>query len=111
MRVGHDTSNASPGWGLLPLSITVVLVLVNSAVSPAVNYSISTRPRSAASLPVSTASTGLLCLSVGAHVHHVRIETEAGAWPLPHALHSVRDIHLTIPMKCIINVSVIYTGE
>ena len=36
---------------------------------------ISTRPRSAALLPVSTASTGLLRLLVGAQVHHVRSDT------------------------------------
>ena len=33
------------------------------------------RPGSAAPLPVSTASTGLLCLSVGAHVHRGRSDT------------------------------------
>ena len=42
------------------------------------------RPGSAASLPVSTASTGLLCLSVGAHVHRVRSDTEVSAWLLLH---------------------------
>ena len=35
----------------------------------------SMRPRSAALLPVSTASTGLLHLLVGAQVHHVRSDT------------------------------------
>ena len=34
------------------------------------------RPGSATPLPVSTASTGLLCLSVGARVHHGRSDTE-----------------------------------
>ena len=34
------------------------------------------RPGSVASLPVSTASTGLLCLSVGARVHRGRSVTE-----------------------------------
>ena len=33
------------------------------------------RPGSAAPLPVSTASTGLLCLSVGARVHRGRSNT------------------------------------
>ena len=45
------------------------------------------RPGSATSLPVSTTSTGLLCLSVGACVHHVRSDTEVGVWLLPHAYH------------------------
>ena len=35
------------------------------------------RPGSATPLPVSTTSTGLLCLLVGAHVHHGRSDTEA----------------------------------
>ena len=42
---------------------------VGCDMSPAGTSSIPTRPRSAALLPVSTASTGLLCLLVGAHVH------------------------------------------
>ena len=33
-RVGHDASSTSPGWGLLPLTVIIVLALVNSAVSP-----------------------------------------------------------------------------
>ena len=37
---------------------------------------ISMRPGSAAPLPVSTTSTGLLCLLVGARVHHGRSDTE-----------------------------------
>ena len=51
-------------------------------------------PRSVAPLPVSTASTGLLCLSVGAHVHHGRSDTEvehvATTVCIPHL---VRDIY------------------
>ena len=35
MRVGGDTSSASLGWSLLPSTVIIVLVLVNSAVSPA----------------------------------------------------------------------------
>ena len=35
MRVGHNASSASPGWSLLPLTVIIVLALVNSAVSPA----------------------------------------------------------------------------
>ena len=42
------------------------------------------RPGNATLLPVSTASTGLLCLLVGAHVHHVRSDTEVSVWLLPH---------------------------
>ena len=45
------------------------------------------RPGSVALLPVSTASTGLLCLSVGARVHHDRSDTEVSMWLLPHAYH------------------------
>ena len=45
------------------------------------------RPGSVALLPVSTASTGLLCLSVGAHVHHGRSDTEVSVWPLPRTYH------------------------
>ena len=45
------------------------------------------RPVSATLLPVSTTSTGLLCLSVGAHVHRVRSDTELSVWLLPHAHH------------------------
>ena len=45
------------------------------------------RPGSVALLPVSTASTGLLCLSVGAHVHLGRSDTEVSMRPLPCAFH------------------------
>ena len=45
------------------------------------------RPGSAALLPVSTTSTGLLCLSVGARVHRVRSNTEVSVWLLPRAHH------------------------
>ena len=45
------------------------------------------RPGSVALLPVSTASTGLLCLSVGAHVHHGRSDIKVSMWPLPRAFH------------------------
>ena len=75
MCVGHDASSTSPGWSLLPLTLIIVLALVNSAVSPVGTSSISVRPGSAALLPVSTASTGLLCLLVGACVHCVRSNT------------------------------------
>ena len=34
-HVGHNTSSASPGRSLLPLTVIIVLALVNSAVSPA----------------------------------------------------------------------------
>ena len=75
MRVGHDASSASLGWSLLPSTVIIVLALVNSAVSPAGTPSISTRPGSAALLLVSTATTGLLHLLVGACVHCVRSHT------------------------------------
>ena len=74
--VGCDASSASPGWSLLPSTVIIVLALVNSAMSPAGTPSISMRPRSATLLPVSTTSTGLLHLSVGACVHCVRSNTE-----------------------------------
>ena len=45
------------------------------------------RPGSVALLPVSTTSTGLLCLSVGAHVHHSRSNTEVSVWLLLCAYH------------------------
>ena len=45
------------------------------------------RPGSVASLPDSTTSTGLLCLSVGAHVHCGRSITEVSVWPLLRAFH------------------------
>ena len=88
MHVGRNMSSASLGWSLLPSTVIIELTLVNSTVSPAGTSSISMRPGSAALLPVSTASTGLLCLSVGAHVHHVRKNTEKyHMWPLPRAHH------------------------
>ena len=34
MRVGCDMSSASLGWSLLPLTVIIVLALVNSTVSP-----------------------------------------------------------------------------
>ena len=87
-HVGRDASSASPGWSLLPSTVIIVLALVNNAVSPAGTSSISMRPGSATLLPVSTASTGLLHLSVGAHVHYVRSNTEkCRMWLLPHAHH------------------------
>ena len=86
-RVGDNASSVSLGWSLLPSTVIIVLALVNSTVSPVGTSSISTRPRSATLLPVSTTSTGLLHLSVGARVHHVRSDTELSVWPLPHAYH------------------------
>ena len=59
---------------------------------------ISTRPRSATLLPVSTASTGLLHLLVGARVHHVRSDTgNCCVWPLPsaHRFQCVTYIHMS----------------
>ena len=76
MHVGHDASSTSLGWSLLPSTVIIVLALINSAVSPVGTSSISTRPGSATLLPVSTASTGLLHLSFGTHVHCVRSDTE-----------------------------------
>ena len=88
MCVGHDASSASPGWSLFPLTVIIVLALVNSAVSPAGTSSISTRSGSATLLPVSTASTELLHLLVGACVYHVRSNTgKHHVWLLPHAHH------------------------
>ena len=55
----------------------------------------STRPRSAASLPDSTTSTGLLCLLVGACVHHGRSDIEVDrVATTARASHSVRDIYM-----------------
>ena len=92
MRVGCDVSSASPRWSLLLSNIIIVLALVNSAVSHRGDLSISTRPRSATPLPVSTTSTGLLCLLVGAHVHHGRSDTEVERMATTvRILHSVHD--------------------
>ena len=75
-------SSTFPGWSLLPSTVIIVLALVNSTMSPVGTSSISMRPRSVALLPVSTTSTGLLHLSVGAHVHCVRSDTEKyHMWP------------------------------
>ena len=87
-HVGHDVSSASLGWSLLPSTVIIVLALFNSAVSPVGTSSISTRPRSVTLLPVSTASTGLLCLLVGACVHRVRSDTEKYCvWLLSRSHH------------------------
>ena len=83
MHVGRDASGASLGWSLLHLTVIIVLALVNSTVSQRGTLSISTRPVSAALLPVRTASTGLLHLLVGTHVHCVRSDTgKYHMWPL-----------------------------
>ena len=51
------------------------------------------RPGSVASLSVSTASTGLLCLSVGTHVHRGRSVTEVECVAATaHISHFVHDI-------------------
>ena len=95
MRVGCDASSVSPGWSLLPSSVFIVLALVNSNVPHRGDLSISTRPGSAASLPDSTASTGLLCLLVGAHVHCGRSNTEVGRVATTvHISHLVCDIYI-----------------
>ena len=103
--VGHDASSASSGWSLLPSTVIIVLALVNSAMSPAGTSSISTRPRSATLLPVSTASTGLLHLSVGTHVHCVRSDTELSMWPLPCTHHfqcmTILDILRWVPTEAV----------
>ena len=92
MHVGRDVSSASPGWSLLPSSVFIALALVNSDVSHWGDLGISTRPGSAASLPDSTTSTGLLCLLVGARVHCGRsdIKVDHVATTM-HILHSVHD--------------------
>ena len=55
------------------------------------------RPGSAAPLPVSTASTGLLCLSVGTHVHRGRNNTKVeGVATITHISHLVHDIYTWI---------------
>ena len=55
------------------------------------------RRGSAAPLPVSTTSTGLLCLSVGAHVHRGRSDTEVEhVATTARILHSVHDIYIYI---------------
>ena len=55
------------------------------------------KPGSVASLPDSTTSTGLLCLSVGACVHRGRSDTKVSVWLLPHAFHIRCMIILGIP--------------
>ena len=65
---------------------------------PAGTSSISTRPGSATLLPVTTASTGLLHLLVGARVHRVRSDTEKYCmWPLPHTHHFQCVTHIWSP--------------
>ena len=86
--VGCNTSSASPGGSLLPSTVIIMLALVNSAMSPAGTHNYLKRPGSAALLPVSTTSTGLLHLLVGAQVHRVRSDTgNHHVWPQPHMQH------------------------
>ena len=55
------------------------------------------RPGSATSLPDSTASTGLLCLSVGAREHHGRSDIEVDRMATTMCTsHSVHDICIDI---------------
>ena len=92
MRVGHDASSMSPGWSLLPSSVFIVLALVNSDISHQRDLGISMRPGSAASLPDSTTSTGLQCLSVGARVHRGRSNIEVDhVATTAHISHLVHD--------------------
>ena len=93
-RVGRDTSSASLGWSLLPSSVIIVLALVNSAVSHrGLRYLNETRE--CTPLPVSTASTGLLCLLVRARVHRGRSDTEVEqVATTAHILHLVHDIYM-----------------
>ena len=94
-HVGHDMSSVSPGWSLLPSSVIIVLALVNSTVSTQGDLGISMRPGSVASLPVSTASTGLLCLLVGARVHCGKSDTEVEhVATTACVLHLVHDIYI-----------------
>ena len=85
--VGIDASSTSPGWSLLPLTIIIVLALVDSTMPPCGDLGISMRPESVTSLPDNTASTGLLCLSVGAHVHRGRSITKVSMWLLLCTFH------------------------
>ena len=58
------------------------------------------RPGSAVPFPVSTASTGLLCLLVGACVHRGRSITEVECVAATtHILHSVHDIYMSYPPR------------
>ena len=100
-RVGHDESSASLGWSSLPSTVIIVLALVNSTVSPVGASSISTRLGSATLLPISTTSTGLLHLLVGAGVHCVRSNTEKNrVWPLPRAHHFQCVTHIKGSRAC-----------
>ena len=80
-------------WSLLPSSVFIVLALVNSDISHQGDLGISTRPGSAASLPDSTASTGLQCLLVGARVHHGRsdidVDRVATTTCISHLVHDI----------------------
>ena len=92
MRVGCNASSASLDWSLLPSSALIVLALVNSDIPHQGDLGIPTRPGSAASLPDSTASTGLLCLLVGACVHRGRSNIEVDhVATTAHILHLVHD--------------------
>ena len=71
------------------------------------------RPGSAAPLPVSTTSTGLLCLSVGARVHHGRSDTEVECMAITtHISHSMCDIYATpLPMIVCLGVNDVLFGH
>ena len=91
-------SSTSLGWILLSLTVIIVLAFVNSTVSQWGPLSISMRPWSATLLLVSTTSTGLLHLLVGAHVHCVRSDTgKHCVWPLLYAHHFKCMTILVIP--------------
>ena len=69
--------------------------LSSIAPCPQGDLGISTRPGSAAPLPVSTASTGLLRLLVGAHVHCGRSDTEVKCVATTvRTSHLVRDTYI-----------------
>ena len=97
MCVGCDASSTSLGWSLLPSSTLIVLALVNSDIPHQGDLGIPTRPGSATSLPDSTASTGLLCLLVGAHVHRgrsdIKVDHVATTVCILHICHALKMMH------------------
>ena len=102
MHVGHDTSSTSLSWSLLPSSVFIVLALVNSDVSHRGDLGILKRPGGATSLPDSTTSTGLLCLLVGACVHHGRSDIKVDHMATTvHILHLVK-LLLPVELRLII---------
>ena len=95
-HVGRDKSSTSLGWNLLSSTVIIVLALVNSTVSPAGTSSISTRPRTATLLPVSTISKGLLHLCLVPMCIVLGVTLRRNMCAAMHPSFSVHDIYIAI---------------